>query len=91
MALLDGVDLTNPCLVWPKLQEAYYRLLAGETEVRVRFREREVELAPGSMTLLKKEIAELQAACDRKQGKRARFALRAGFRPRGPGGDFTGC
>lgn len=85
MALLDGVDLTNPCLVWPKLQEAYYKLLAGETEVRVRFREREVELARANLQLLEREIQKLRAECERKQGRRARYAIRAGFNPRGPG------
>lgn len=85
MALLDGVDLTNPCLVWPKLQEAYYRILAGETEVRVRFQEREVELARANLALLQTEITRLRAECDRKQGKRSRYAIRAGFTPRGPG------
>ncbi len=85
MALLDGVDLTDPCLVWPRLQEAYYKLLAGETEVRVRFREREVELARANLELLKREIEQLKAACERKQGRRARYAIRGGFTPRGPG------
>jgi len=88
MALLDGVDLTNPCLVWPKLQEAYYRLLAGDTDVRVRFREREVEVGRADPKLLLQEIERLKAACERKQGKRARYAIRAGYRPRGPGSDF---
>ncbi|MDP1642728.1 MAG: gpW family head-tail joining protein [Phenylobacterium sp.] len=90
MALLDGVDLSNPCLVWPKLQEAYYKLVAGETEVRVRFREREVELSRVNLSLLQREIEQLKAACERRSGRRARFALRAGFRPRGPGSDFIG-
>lgn len=85
MSLLDGVDLTQPCLVWPPLQAAYYRLLAGETEVRVRFREREVELARANLQLLDREIQKLKAACERSQGRRARYAVRAGFNPRGPG------
>lgn len=85
MALLDGVDLTDPCLVWPRLQEAYYKLLAGETEVRVRFREREVELGRANLQLLDREIQKLKAACERRQGRRARYAVRAGFNPRGPG------
>lgn len=82
MALLDGVDLSNPCLVWPKLQEAYYRLLAGDTDVRVRFREREVEVAQANQKMLLQEIERLKAACERKQGRRARYAIRAGFAPR---------
>lgn len=90
MALLDGVDLTNPCEIWPALQGAYYKLLAGETEVRVRFREREVELSHANLQLLQREIEQLKAACERKQGRRARYAIRAGFRPRGAGDGFTG-
>jgi len=89
MALLDGVDLTKPCEVWPVLQGAYYKLLAGDTEVRVRFREREVELSRSNLELLDAEIQRLKIACDKAQGKRSRYAIRAGFRPRGDGG-FTG-
>lgn len=85
MALLDGIDLTNPCLVWPRLQEAYYQLLAGETEVRVRFREREVELARGNLELLQAEITRLKAECERKQGRRGRYAIRGGYSGRGDG------
>lgn len=89
--LLDGVDLTKPCEIWPILQGAYYKLLAGETEVRVKFREREVELVRANLQLLDREIQKLKAACDKSQGKRARYAIRAGWRPRGPGDGFTGC
>jgi hypothetical protein len=83
MALLDGVDLKNPCEVWPILQGAYYKLLAGDTEVRVRFREREVELARSNLALLKAEIDRLKAECERKTtGRRGRYAIRAGYAPR---------
>jgi uncharacterized small protein (DUF1192 family) len=92
MALLDGIDLTNPCQVWPQLQAAYYSLLAGETEARVRFREREVELTQASLPALQREIERLKAECERKQGRRARYAIRAGFRRRGfgPGTGYGG-
>ncbi len=86
--LLDGVDLTNPCLVWPKLQEAYYRLMAGEREVKIRFTQEEVDFHPGSMQALQVEITRLKALCDKAQGKRTRTANRAAFRRQWP---WTDC
>lgn len=85
--LLDGIDLSNPCLVWPRLQEAYYRLLAGDREIRVKFSTQaghtdEVEFAGADPKVLLGEIERLKAACDRRSGKRRNYALTGRFRPR---------
>lgn len=80
-SLLEGIDLSQPCLVWPRLQEAYYRLLAGERETVVRFDgQREVQLQAVNADALKAEIDRLRIACEAAQGRRARFAIRAGWK-----------
>lgn len=85
--LLDGIDLSNPCLVWPRLQEAYYRLLGGDREIRIKFagqggQTEEVEFAGADPKALLAEIERLKAACDRRSGKRRNYALTGRFRPR---------
>jgi hypothetical protein len=85
--LLDGIDQTNPCLVWPRLQEAYYKLLGGDREVRVKFAnqagsQEEVEFGAVDPKVLLAEIERLKAACARKAGQRTRYALTGRFRPR---------
>lgn len=86
-SLLDGIDLTNPCLVWPRLQEAYYKLLANEREVRIKFamqggQTEEVEFGGANPSDLLAEIERLKAACARKSGQRTRFAMTGSFRKR---------
>lgn len=87
MALLDGIDVTDPCLIWPELQKAYYLLLKGDREVRVKFANQqgqteEVEFSGVNPKDLLVEIEKLKAACARKSGRRTRFALPGRFRPR---------
>ena len=82
-SLFEGVDLSNPCLVWPELQKAYYRLLAGDREIRIRFDREEIELGEVKPEVLLTEINRLRAECERRSGRRANYAIRAGFR-RGP-------
>lgn len=79
MGILDGIDVSNPCLVWPRLQEAYYRLLAGDAEASARFGEDEVEFHRGDAAKLKAEITRLQVECNRRNGKRSRFAMRGTY------------
>lgn len=84
---LDGIDLTNPCLVWPRLQEAYYRLMAGERDVRSKFAtqagaQEEVEFASVSPDALLALVTRLKAECERRSGRRTNFAMTGRFRPR---------
>ncbi|MET1410711.1 hypothetical protein ABVF61_00485 [Roseibium sp. HPY-6] len=78
-SIFDGIDTTDPCLVWPVLQTAYYKLVAGESEVRVKYQEFDVMVQPANLQELELQITKLKAACDRKQGVRTRYAMRGGF------------
>lgn len=78
-SLFDGIDTTDPCLVWPVLQTAYYKLAAGESEVRVKYAEFDVTVQPASIQELEVLITRLKGECNRKQGIRTRFAMRGGF------------
>lgn len=69
-SILDGVDMSDPCALWPKLQEVADRLLAGEQVVRSRFGEDEREWQKTDLRALNARIRQLKSECDRKQGKR---------------------
>jgi hypothetical protein len=81
---LEGIDLSNPCLVWPRLQEAYYRRLAGETEVRVKFatqagHQEEVEFGLVPIKEIEAALTKLKADCERRSGRRGNYALGSRF------------
>lgn len=79
-SIFDGIDMTNPCLVWPKMQEALDRLLVGESFVRARFGEDDVEFGKTNIAALQRRIADLKAECAAKSGGRLRrHAIRGGF------------
>ncbi|CTQ53553.1 hypothetical protein LP7551_02077 [Roseibium album] len=78
-SIFEGIDTTNPCLVWPVLQSALYKLAAGETEVRVRHEDFDVAVQPANQKDLERLITQLKAECGRKNGTQARFAMRGGF------------
>lgn len=80
MSIFDGIDINDPCAVWPVMQEALDRLLVGETEVRARFGSDEVEFGRGNIGELRRRVAELKAECAAKGGKIRRHAIRGGFR-----------
>ena len=80
-SILSGVDLSDPCAVYPKLEEALLKLVAGERVARVRFGEDDVTFTDTSSGELRREIARLKGECVRNQtGRPARRAFRAGFR-----------
>lgn len=84
-SILDGVDLTNPCLVWPVLQQVKYRRLANEQDIESEFdftdgTRRKVKFQTVSIAELDAEIERLKADCDRLQGKRRRYPIRGVFR-----------
>mgnify|MGYP001011505833 CR=1 FL=1 len=78
-SIFDGIDMTDPCAVWPVMQAALDRLLVGETEVRARFGEDEVEFGRGNVAALQRRIADLKAECAAKSGRVRRHAIRCGF------------
>lgn len=82
-SIFDGIDMSDPCAVWPKLQEVAYRMMAGENVAAVQFRDREVRFNRSDLGVIEQQIAKLQSECEAKQGRpRKRFAIRAGFRQR---------
>lgn len=80
-SIFDEVDMSDPCVVWPKLDEVLNRLLVGESVVRSRFGEEEIQFSAVNISALKTRISELKAACAAKQtGRPRRHAIRAGFK-----------
>lgn len=80
-SIFDGIDMTDPCQVWPKLEETYLQLLAGESVVRSKFGEEEVQFSAINISSLKAKIAELKAECSAMHSRRPRrHAIRAGWR-----------
>ena len=78
-SIFDGIDMSNPCAVWPVMQAALDRLLVGEGAVRAKFGADEVEFGRGSIAALQRRIADLKAECAAKGGRVRRHAIRAGF------------
>lgn len=79
---VDTVDLNKPCDVLILLKRIRLRLIAGETEIRVRFGEDDVTFKPASMSNIESEIRRLQPECDKAEGRpvtRTRTAFKAGF------------
>ena len=81
------VDWTNPCARHVALTAAYYQLLAGGTEIKVRFRtdgtEEEVHYAQANLSTLRSEMERAGRECAEASGTpvpRRRFAIRAGAR-----------
>lgn len=79
MSIFDGIDMSEPCAVWPVMQAALDRLLVGGTEVRARFGEDEIEFGRGNIAELKRRVADLKAECEAKSGRVRRHAIRGGF------------
>lgn len=80
-SILAGVDLSDPCAVWPHLQRALYELAIGGGVVKTRFGADEVTFNPADREALRGEIARLKAECAAiTTGRPARRAFRAGWR-----------
>tara|TARA_R110002020_G_scaffold113518_8_gene261081 strand:- start:3577 stop:3846 length:270 start_codon:yes stop_codon:yes gene_type:complete len=62
-SLLDGIDMSDPCAVWPKLEEALNRLLVGEMAVSVSFGEDEVRFQESDTRMLRRRVSQLKAEC----------------------------
>lgn len=78
-SIFDNIDMSDPCAVWPKMQEALDRLLVGEGFVRAKFGEDDVEFGRANIAALQRRIADLKAECAAKSGRVRRHAIRGGF------------
>ncbi|UDL95498.1 hypothetical protein LGH83_04555 [Lichenihabitans sp. PAMC28606] len=79
------VDWTDPCARAAALTSAYYAILSGDREQRIRTRtletETDVTFAASNVTVLRDEMIAAQNACDIANGQpdpRRRFAISAG-------------
>ena len=78
-SIFDGIDMSDPCAVWPKLQEVLDRLLAGEMVVRARFGDDEQDFQRASIPALERRINTLKGQCLAASGQRpARRAITFG-------------
>lgn len=78
-SVFDGIDMSDPCSVWPVLDEVLNRLLAGEMAVRGRFGNDEHQFQQSDIDGLKSRIRTLKAECTAKQtGKPRRRAFTFG-------------
>lgn len=76
-----GVDNYDPCAALRAMRPAYMRLLAGESEQKITFRDRDLWLYRGDVTQLKALISQLESECAAKSGLPGkRFAITAGSR-----------
>lgn len=78
-SIFAGIDMSNPCAVWPVMQAALDKLLVGESVVRGKFGDDDVEFGRSNIAALQRRIADLKAECAAKSGKVRRHAIRAGF------------
>lgn len=83
MADITTVDLTNPCAAAAALTAAYYALIAGQQEQRIRFKNGDVDedvwFTPAKADLLRTEMLRQQGLCDaRTSGRPTRFCFTAG-------------
>ncbi|QFT69315.1 hypothetical protein FIU93_21190 [Labrenzia sp. THAF35] len=78
-SIFEGIDMSDPCAVYPKLEQVLDRLLTGEMVVRARVGEDERQWQQSNIPELRRRIRELQMACARKRGARpARRAITFG-------------
>lgn len=75
-ALFGGTDY-DPCAALGALRPAYMRMLAGEQEVEIRFRDRTVRFADTNPAEMSALISRLEGECAAKTGQRRRFAITA--------------
>ncbi len=78
-SVFDGIDTTNPCLVWPVLQQALYKLAAGEQTVRIKHGDFDETLTQASVADLERMVNQLKSECNAKNGGRRRFAMGSGY------------
>lgn len=78
----DGIDLDDPCAVWPVLRKAYLELLAGRRVSRVRIGVDDVTFSAGDLNAVERTMNALKAECEARTSgvTHRRRAFSAGFR-----------
>lgn len=72
----DALDYSDPCALLDTLRPAYYRLLAGDAEEEIEGTDRRrVRFQRTDVKGLAAVIADLEAKCAAKSGRRRRFAM----------------
>jgi hypothetical protein len=82
MVEIDGVevDIDSPCDVVAALRAAELKIATGAGVVMTRFgRDNEVRWDRGNLSRLGDLILKYERECDRKSGRRTRFAKRMRF------------
>lgn len=71
-----SVEIDDPCALLDALRKAYYRLVAGEAEVEVKYGSKSARFAVlgNQMSELRAAMADLEARCMAKNGIRRRGA-----------------
>lgn len=78
---LFGADDYDPCAALRALRPVYMRLVAGETEQKITFRDRDLWFHKGDVLQMKGLISQLESECAAKNGTPGkRFAIAAGSR-----------
>lgn len=77
-----GVEAYDPCLAAQALRPAYMRMMAGESEQKIVFRDRDVWFHKGDIDALRALLSQLESECAAKNGVtvRRRMAITAGYR-----------
>lgn len=78
-SIFEGIDMSDPCAVYPKLEEVLTRVVAGEGIVKIEFDEDVVEYNRTNIAELRRRINELKGQCAARSGASSRRALRAKF------------
>ena len=81
--MADATNWTDPCARASALRSAYFRLLSGQQEERVRFRngetDEDVTFVKADLNTLRTELTEADAQCAAlSSGRPRRFAAIAG-------------
>ncbi len=67
--------MTDPCTRAAELRALRADLVSGQVPSRIRFDREEVAFFRADPAALDREIARLEAACARSQGRRSRYAV----------------
>ncbi|MGF3022648.1 hypothetical protein ACQVP2_07450 [Methylobacterium aquaticum] len=83
MADITMVDLTDPCAAAAALRTAYFALVSGQQEQRIRFKNGDVDedvwFTPTKLDLLRTELSRQESLCAAKTtGRTQRFCFTAG-------------
>ncbi len=77
MPLIDAVNINDPCAVISALKKIRLRIIAGESEVRVRFGDDDVSFKSANLNTVDAEIARLEPECAAQEGRPAKSTRRA--------------